>query len=68
LQIADFRELPSPILSLTVVGELVYAGLVDGLWVSGDKGRSWQPDTNLAARRMVWYVGDWLAGGPEEGV
>jgi hypothetical protein len=68
LQMADFAELPSAILCLTVVEKLIYAGLVDGLWVSRDNGRSWQPDETLTARRFVWYAEDWLAGGPEEGV
>jgi hypothetical protein len=50
----------------------VYAGLVDGLSVSSDHGRSWQAAADLAARRLVWYVPQtaerWLAAGPEEGV
>jgi hypothetical protein len=72
LQMARFAELPAPILSLAAVNGAVYAGLVDGLWLSQDNGRSWQPDTNLAARRFVWYCNQtanhWLAAGPEEGV
>ncbi len=71
LQMARFAEQPSPVLSLAAVNGAIYAGLVDGLWVSQDNGRSWQPDTNLAARRFVWYCNQtsrqWFAAGPEEG-
>ena len=64
--------LQSPLLSLAAVGDTVYAGLVDGLWLSADNGRSWRADAALAARRMVWYGAQtsdcWWMAGPEEGV
>ncbi|MCB8946744.1 MAG: hypothetical protein H6653_01905 [Ardenticatenaceae bacterium] len=68
----SISNLQSPVLSLNVVNGAVYAGLLDGLSVSLDNGRSWQSVPALAARRLTWYLpqaaGTWLAVGPEEGV
>ena len=69
---SPISDLQSPVLSLNVVHGAVYAGLLDGLSVSVDNGRSWHPISTLAARRLTWYLPQaadtWLAVGPEEGV
>ncbi|MCB8963379.1 MAG: hypothetical protein H6651_23915 [Ardenticatenales bacterium] len=65
-------ELQAPLLSLAAANDTLYAGLVDGLWLSTDQGRTWQADEALSARRMVWFGAQsadcWWMAGPEEGV
>ena len=60
-----------PILSLSQHDNTIYATLVDGVIVSEDNGRHWQPISPYAARRFVWVqqLGKVIvAAGPEEGV
>lgn len=64
--------LTEPILSLSVAGGTLFAGLADGLMVSDDSGGSWRPVEAMAARRFVWMspISEevWVAGGPNEGL
>ncbi|MEM7799818.1 MAG: hypothetical protein AAF633_11555 [Chloroflexota bacterium] len=61
-----------PILSLSQIDTTLFAGLPNGLSVSEDDGLSWQPMTDMSARRFVWFATltnrHWIAAGPEEGI